>query len=107
MNTTTSEPSSTKSQRLYSPRRQRHYVTFFCDAQAVENVTLVGDFNGWNPAATPMRRTPDGRWMASLELPHGHHRYVFLVDGTPTLDPNGSGVTLDERDEQVSLISIS
>ena len=106
MNTTISEP-STKSQRPYSARRQRHAVTFFCDAPEVENVTLVGDFNGWDPVATPMRQTPDGRWMASLELPHGHHRYLYLVDGTPTLDPNGSGVTRDERNEQVSLISVS
>jgi 1,4-alpha-glucan branching enzyme len=107
MNTATSELSSTKAQRHYSARRQQHYVTFFCDAPGVENVTLAGDFNGWDPAATPMRRTPDGRWMASLELHHGHHRYLFLVDGTPTLDPTGSGITRDERNEQVSLISVS
>jgi len=107
MNTTTSELSSTQSPRPYSGRRQRHSVTFFCDAPEVENVTLVGDFNGWDPAATPMRQTPDGRWMATLDLHHGHHRYLFLVDGTPTLDPNGSGVTRDERNEQVSLIGVS
>jgi len=107
MNTTTSELGSIRSLRHYSARRQKHCVTFFCDAPGVEKVTLVGDFNGWDPAATPMRQSPDGRWMASLELPHGHHRYLFLVDGTPTLDPNGSGVTRDERNEQVSLISVS
>jgi 1,4-alpha-glucan branching enzyme len=107
MNTTTSELISTRSQRLYSARRQQHYVTFYCDAPGVESVTLVGDFNGWDAAATPMRRTPDGRWMARLELHHGHHRYLFLVDGTPTLDPNGSGVTRNDRNEEVSLISVS
>jgi len=107
MNTTTSELSSTKSPRPYSARRQRHSVTFFCDAPGVENVTLAGDFNGWDPAATPMHPTPDGRWMATLELHHGHHRYLFLVDGTPTLDPNGIGITRNDRNERVSLIAVS
>jgi len=54
-----------------------------------------------------MRRSPDGRWMASLELPHGHHQYLFLVDGTPTLDPNVSGIARNDRNERVSLIAVS
>ena len=70
-------------------------------------MTLIGDFNGWDPAATPMRQTPDGRWMASLELHHGYHRYLFLVDGTPTLDPKARGVTRNDRNELVSLIAVS
>jgi len=54
-----------------------------------------------------MHRSPDGRWMASLELPHGHHQYLFLVDGTPTLDPNASGIARNDRNERVSLIAVS
>lgn len=41
----------------------------------------MGDFNDWNPTATPMCRIPDGRWMAGLEIPHGYHQYLFLMDG--------------------------
>jgi len=107
MNTTTCERDSTESQRPYSARRQQHHVTLFCDAPRAETVTVTGDFNGWDPAANPMRRALDGRWMASLELHHGYQRYLFLVDGTPTLDPNGSGVTRNDRNEQVSLIAVS
>jgi len=107
MNTTTCERDSTESQRPYSARRQQHHVTLFCDAPEAENVTLAGDFNDWDPTATPMRRAPDGRWMASLELHHGHHQYLFLVDGKPTLDPNASGITRNDRNERVSLIAVS
>ena len=34
-----------------------------------------------------MRQMPDRAWMLTLELPHGHHRYAFIVDGVLTLDP--------------------
>jgi hypothetical protein len=54
-----------------------------------------------------MRRMPDGRWSASLELPHGHHRYVFLVDGEPQLDRNATGIVRDDQNNRVSLISVS
>ena len=91
----------------YSGRRNLHRANFFCEASGASQVTLAGDFNGWDRAATPMSRAADGRWMASLELPHGHHRYIFLVDGKPTLDPNASGKTRNDQNEVVSLMYLS
>ena len=91
----------------YSAKRTLHHVNFFCHAPGASYVCLVGDFNNWNMAATPMLRTPDGRWMASLELHHGHHRYLFVVDGKPQLDPNAAGIVRNERNERVSLIAVS
>jgi 1,4-alpha-glucan branching enzyme len=87
--------------------RSFHHVSFFCGAKEAGHVFLAGDFNHWNPAATPMNRMPDGRWMASLELPHGHHQYVFLVDGKRRLDPKASGIARNNRNEPVSLIAVS
>ena len=86
--------------------RSLHHVSLFCGAKAAARVFLVGDFNHWDPTATPMNRMPDGQWMASLELPHGHHRYLFLVDGEAQLDANAnaSGVECNER---VSPIAVS
>ena len=91
----------------YSTKRTRHHVDFFCDAPRASAVFLTGDFNDWQPTATPVQRTPDGRWMVSLELHHGHHQYLFLVDGKPTLDPSASGVVRNHRNEPVSLIAVS
>jgi len=54
-----------------------------------------------------MQRTHGGYWVTSLELPHGHHQYLFLVDGNPELDPKASGRARNERNEPVSLIAIS
>jgi len=45
-------------------------------------VSLVGDFNGWDEAATPMvRRASDGAWSTRVPLPPGRHVYAFVVDG--------------------------
>jgi 1,4-alpha-glucan branching enzyme len=88
-------------------RRPLHLVDFFCRAPEAKSVALIGDFNGWQPNGHPMRRLPDGGWTIRLELPHGHHQYLFLVDGKPTLDPNAMGKVHNERDETVSLIAIS
>ncbi len=91
----------------YSAKRNLHHADFFCQAPAAQLVSLVGDFNQWNPQATPMHKTPDGRWMVSVELSHGYHCYLFLVDGKSVLDPNATGKARNERNEPVSLIAIS
>jgi 1,4-alpha-glucan branching enzyme len=87
--------------------RVLHLVDFFCRAPRAKSVSLIGDFNGWQPTAHPMKRMPDGGWVIRMELPHGHHQYQFLVDGVPTLDPNAMGKVHNERNETVSLIAIS
>jgi hypothetical protein len=68
---------------------------------------LAGDFNHWNPLANPMRRMPDGGWILSLTLHHGHHQYYFLIDGRPTLDSRSVGTVRNERGEPASLIAVS
>ena len=91
----------------YSAKRNLHRANFFCLAPQARQVSLVGDFNHWNPTAAPMRRMPDGRWMASLQLPHGYHQYLFLADGQPVLDPNATGKARNECNEPVSLVAVS
>jgi len=102
-----SQPGRYDAKNRYNGRQTLHHIDFFCEAPEAQGVALVGDFNDWNPAATPMHRTPDGRWMATLELPHGYHHYLFLVDGTPTLDPRAYGIARNERNERVSLLAVS
>lgn len=91
----------------YSAKRNLHHADFFCHAPEANLVSIVGDFNNWNPTATPMVRQPDGYWMVSLELRHGYHQYVFLVDGERALDPKATGKTKDAQNQPVSLAAIS
>jgi hypothetical protein len=82
-------------------------VNFYCSAPVARSVSLVGDFNDWNSRAHPMHRRVDGWWFLQISVPHGHHRYRFLVDGKPVLDPRAMGVDRDESDEPVSMIAVS
>ncbi len=78
-----------------------------CLAPQANAVQVVGDFNGWDPQAHPMKRFPDGAWRLEVPLSHGHHQYLFLVDGKPMLDPRAHGIARNERNERVSLLAVS
>ena len=45
-------------------------------------VALIGDFNGWSGAATPLEPgAVAGTWSVTIPLSAGRHVYAFLVDG--------------------------
>ena len=85
-------------------KRNRNFI---CNSPQAKHVSLVGDFNGWNPNANPMQKAPDGAWLICVELKHGHHRYAFVVDGQIVLDPSAMGITRDDQGQRVSLIANS
>jgi hypothetical protein len=62
---------------------------FVLAAPGASRVALVGDFNAWDTAATPLVRVPSsGIWTVTVPLAPGRHTYAFMVDGTAwTLDP--------------------
>ena len=95
------------SRNPYSAHRSLRGVNFICQAPQAQSVSLVGDFNQWDPQAHPMQRQPDGGWLLQVELRHGHHRYAFLVDGHLTLDPRGQGITRNDHGDRVSLVPVS
>ena len=98
---------ATGSSRRYSARNFAIPINFICHSPEAKRVALVGDFNEWQSDAHPMKRQPDGAWMIQVALTHGHHRYMFLVDGKTRLDPKAQGVSRNEKNEKVSLIAVS
>ena len=48
---------------------------------AAKSVALIGDFNRWDPSATPLTRSSGGTWGRTLRLTAGRHEYAYLVDG--------------------------
>lgn len=47
---------------------------------SVEQITVAGSFNNWDPASTPLRRQ-DGVWSTILVLPPGSYEYMFVENG--------------------------
>jgi 1,4-alpha-glucan branching enzyme len=91
----------------YSARKNTKPVPFVCWAPDAKVVCVMGDFNDWDPAAHTMKRQPDGAWRLDVPLAHGHHHYMYVVDGKAILDPRAQGTSRDHRGEKVSLISVS
>jgi 1,4-alpha-glucan branching enzyme len=56
-------------------------VRFVLVAPGASRVSLVGDFNGWDPRATPMIVEQNGAiWTATVPLEAGRHVYAFVLD---------------------------
>ena len=70
------------------PERRRIRFEFF--HPTAKHVCVAGDFNGWNPTATPLRSLGDGRWLRELRLPLRRHEYLLLVDGEWKFDPKAA-----------------
>jgi len=90
-----------------SARRNVKPVVFICHAPQAQRVSVIGEFNQWNPGRHVMKRQSDGAWRIEIPLSHGYHQYAFVVDGQRLLDPRGYGVARDAQNEPVSLIAVS
>lgn len=88
-------PPSLKAERI-APGRYR--VRFELQGLGpASRASLVGAFNGWDQAATPLQREGT-TGSATLELSEGRYAYKFVLDGrwfedprNPALEPDGYG----------------
>jgi hypothetical protein len=44
-------------------------------------VQVAGDFNGWDPAQTPLEQISNAAWAVTIALEPGRYEYMYLVDG--------------------------
>ncbi len=69
---------------------------FVLRAPDAARVSVVGDFNDWDPDATPMAETGDGVWSVVVPLQPGSIRFSFLIDGREwRADPAAPPAPLD------------
>lgn len=87
---------------------QRVAVRFELPAPKASRVTVVGDFNDWNTAATDLRDDDgDGIWTVTVGLHKGRYAYKFLVDGQQwVLDPDAEAVRPDGFGGQNALLRL-
>lgn len=74
----------------------REVEVVFTAPQAA-SVTIVGDFNGWDPQRTRLvRSSHEGLWRARLKLTPGVYQYSFVLDGSEWVsDPLAKTVLAD------------
>lgn len=65
-------------------------VRFTLLADGARKVAVAGDFNEWDPNATPLVSDGKGNFSGTLRLPPGAHEYMFVVDGEWITDPAAS-----------------
>jgi 1,4-alpha-glucan branching enzyme len=105
--TNTKQGGTASALHRYSAKRTSKPVNFICYAPGAKQVSVIGDFNGWDPTANVMKRQPDGAWMIQVNLSHGHHQYLFWVDGQTQLDQRAQGIARNEEGVRVSLLALS
>ena len=81
-------------------------VQFVFVAPRASRVSVVGDFNDWDVAATPLT-SAGGVWSGQLDVPFGRHDYAFVVDGERWVrDPNAPQAPADEFGSGYSVLVV-
>ena len=82
-------------------------ITFALFEPDARTVSVCGDFNDWEPGATPMKRTEDGQWQATVALRPGRYQYKFVVDEEDWIsDPNASDNVPNEHGSFNSVVEV-
>ncbi len=71
----------------FGVRVGRNGIALFSQPSTPRALSVIGDFNDWNPHATPLLAIAGGtRLEAAVVLAPGRHCYRIVVDGIETLD---------------------
>jgi 1,4-alpha-glucan branching enzyme len=73
--------------RENSSKQKTKKIQFSLEAVEAKKVSLVGEFNNWNPDADPMQRDENGTWTKTKMLTPGSIEYKYFVDGEWIQDP--------------------
>jgi 1,4-alpha-glucan branching enzyme len=82
--------------RCTSTRGDAIKVTFALPTAEVDQpVSVLGDFNGWDPKAHPLKKRSNGTRSTTIEVAPGQQlRFKYLAaDGTWFCDPDADTVT--------------
>jgi len=74
---------------------KKRKVSFKLEASAAQKVSLVGDFNNWNPKTHVMKKDKKGVWSQTILIAPGRYEYKFFVDGEWWNDPYNDQTVLN------------
>ena len=73
--------SRTGNQTAIAPQPITQTIQFVLVAPKASTVSLVGDFNDWDPSTTRLLSGAGGVWSITVPLRPGRYQYAFLIDG--------------------------
>ncbi len=82
-------------------------IQFILEAVDAKKVSLVGEFNDWNPDADPMQIDESGKWTKTKMLLPGRLEYKFWVDGQWIQDPENLRVCPNCFGTQNNIVNIN
>jgi hypothetical protein len=102
-------PASSQAQLVASGKTEALPILqqFVFENAKARSVSVVGDFNKWNPAANVMKRTSEGLWSVMVPIMPGRHVYGFMVDDSVfTLDPRAPKVRDPDLGSEGSVVLV-
>ncbi len=70
-------------EKTYSKKAKKCRVTFRIPVEIeAESVSVLGEFNDWDPEANPLKKRKNGTFSTTLSLAAGQaYRFRYLADG--------------------------
>lgn len=84
-----------------------HTFTYRAANPGVQNVSVAGQFNGWNTGSHEMKQVEAGVFELFVNLPAGPQPYKFVVDGEWTTDPANPEQQDDGTGSKNSLLRVA
>lgn len=73
----------------------------------IEKISVVGDFNDWDPEATPLRLLKSGVWKEKIELAgDSEYKFRYKINGNMWHnDPDADGYVPNDFDEENCIVT--
>jgi hypothetical protein len=91
---------------VVNPEVEAGRATFVYRGEPGSRVSLVGDFNAWDPFAELMSEIRPGEFTATIEVRPGRHYYAYFAEGRKVLDEANSETSVDPDGRRVSSFTV-
>ena len=81
-------------------------IIFSYKDKYAKHISVVGDFNNWNPNISPMKKNKYHVWKTTIPLKKGNYSYKFAVDRQWILDPHNPNRVSNKLGDQRSVLVV-
>ncbi len=86
--------------------KRKNIVEFRVYAPQASIVSLVGDFNNWNPENDLLKKDSDGVWRLKKRITDGKYRYNYIIDGKWKIDRYNPRTATNRIGQMCSVLSM-